>query len=133
LQFRALGQCSTCSIAIPLVDNDFSEWSGSHENYTFPCTLYNPGTSGLTVSSIYCFNHLDVPNWYSINGTPEITSGPSSVTLRTFHQMTGYYTQCASFGSQGIAANYPFLARGQYQVTLNLAEGTNYCELTNNA
>jgi len=71
-----------------------------------------------------------------MNGTPQINSSSSNlVSLTTTASLGGGAggDHCGSTGSQGIAANYPFLAHGLYQVTLNVSSGKNGCTIANNA
>ncbi|HXS37185.1 MAG TPA: hypothetical protein VN721_10830, partial [Flavipsychrobacter sp.] len=132
---NTFGQCGTCTSVIPLLDNDFSQWNGNSDPYTWSCTdVIGTGWGTSSIPTVSTLRNSYLPNWYRINGTPQINSSspPTNfVTLKTDGPTGGYH--CGSTGSQGIAANYPFLAHGLYQVTLNVASGFNQCLTANNA
>jgi len=133
---NTFGQCGSCTSVIPLLDNDFSQWNGNGDPYTWNCTdVIGTGWSPFYVNTGSTLRNSYLPNWYRINGTPQINSSspPTNFVFLKTIGPAGTGNHCGSTGSQGIAANYPFLAHGLYQVTLNVISGSNQCLTASNA
>lgn len=123
---NTFGQCGNCTSVIPLADNDFSQFHGTNNPVTFSCSL-----GPISSYSTAYFNHVDLPNWFRLDGSPQITNGNQMYLCSNWGYSVGRGDECSDYGYQSVFANYPFLARGIYNVSVNYY-GNNSCSTVGN-
>ena len=129
---QSFGQCSNCVPAIPLINHDFTLAAPySYTFASFPCPIASQMAGYIGPYGVGYFSNANVPNWYRLYGAPTIAT--NNLGLLTVPEPGGGGFWCDKTGGQGVFANYPFLARGQYQVTLNFTSWENWCEIAGNA
>lgn len=123
--------CENCTEVLPLVNGNYSTFTGPLSNLIAPCTNPTPiyGPYGAVLSPY--FSNSNLLNWYRINGAP----GASTLGIGLFTGADnggGGGDWCRTFGTQGVAANYPFLKNGQYRITVGFDYWSNNCTVPGN-